>query len=316
MNTLKALHEADEERAELEEDEILYCDPDYDPEAARLAELDELERALEMEEELSAGRSVRGRRGRGAGHFRGRGPRIRGAAVCASRGVGRRAVDNDPASFHGHDSDASSSTASTTTSRFPQRQSSPDAEDRAAWFNARCRDNFGGRRRLTMPDYMDWDEDEEDEPEATDIWSPSSRRRDLNHSSNTPSFSTPQGRRGKGRVRGRNNESVNSSTRARRRAPEYWQQSEESERAYYAKRRRRLSSSLYADEMEDSDSISSARSLSNYVSRGRNLSRPSQPARKLDFEYSRPSARVVPNIMRVLTTLSFLLSLSMCLCRY
>ncbi|BHF71983.1 protein antigen binding [Sparganum proliferum] len=85
VNQLKALHEADEDKADLEEDEILYCASSYDPEAARLAELDELERA-EMEESLEgSSRSVnRGRRGRGgrvrgAGRSRG-GVRTRGGA--------------------------------------------------------------------------------------------------------------------------------------------------------------------------------------------------------------------------------------------
>uniref|UniRef100_A0A0X3NT99 Helicase domino n=1 Tax=Schistocephalus solidus TaxID=70667 RepID=A0A0X3NT99_SCHSO len=85
VNQLKALHEADEDKAALEEDEILYCASSYDPEAARLAELDELERA-EMDESLEdSSRPIgRGRRGRGgrmraAGRARG-GVRTRGGA--------------------------------------------------------------------------------------------------------------------------------------------------------------------------------------------------------------------------------------------
>lgn len=90
------MHDADEERAEMEEDEILYCDPDYDPEAARLAELDELERAELLEESemgeggfRRGGAVGRGRRGRGG--FRGRGPRVRGG-VTSSRGGGLHKV--------------------------------------------------------------------------------------------------------------------------------------------------------------------------------------------------------------------------------
>ncbi|KAL5108649.1 Helicase domino [Taenia crassiceps] len=303
LNTLKALHEADEERAELEEDEILYCDPDYDPEAARLAELGEIERAEEMEEMI--GRGVRGRRGRGSGRFRGRGPRIRGGAASIGRGVVRR-VDNERSTVQSRDSDASSS----TTAQFRLRQPSPDNEessvDRAAWFHARYRENAGGRRRLAIPDYVDWDEEEdEDEPEATDIWSPSpvSSRRDFTIAS---AFTTvPPSKRGRGRGRGRGTGNGSTiSTRGRRRLPDYWPR--EGGEVTCTKRRRRFSSSLYADDMEDSASTSvrsdSMISVENYAGRARQRGRPLpavfQPTGRLDVESARPSARMTPSIIR------------------
>ncbi|CAH8828941.1 unnamed protein product [Trichobilharzia szidati] len=48
LEKLKALHEADEERAELEEDDMFYCSGKYDP-SSQLAELERLER-IRMEE--------------------------------------------------------------------------------------------------------------------------------------------------------------------------------------------------------------------------------------------------------------------------
>ncbi|CDI98275.1 helicase [Echinococcus multilocularis] len=303
LNTLKALHEADEERAELEEDEILYCDPDYDPEAARLAELGELERAEEMEG--MTGRGIRGRRSRGGGHFRGRGPRVRGGAVSIGRGAARR-VDNERFTIRSRDSDASSS----TTARFRLHRPSPDNDessvDRAAWFHARYRDNAGGRRRLPIPDYVDWDEEEdEDEPEATDIWSPSpvSSRRDFAISSALTTSLPPKRGRGRGRGRGTTNGSL-ISMRGRRRPSDYWRP--EGAEVTYPKRRRRYSSSLYADDMEDSASTSvrsdSMISVENYAVRAGQRGRPSpavfQPTRRLGPESTRPSSRMTPNIIR------------------
>ncbi|VDM31077.1 unnamed protein product [Hydatigera taeniaeformis] len=301
LNTLKALHEADEERAELEEDEILYCDPDYDPEAARLAELDELERAEEMEEMI--GRGMRGRRCRGGGHFRGRGPRIRGGATSIGRGASRR-IDNERSTIQSRDSDASSST--TTQFRLHQPSDNEEASvDRAAWFHARYRENTGGRRRLAIPDYVDWDEEEEeDEPEATDIWSPSpvSSRRDFSIAS---AFATaPPPKRGRGRGRGRGT-GIGSgiSTRGRRRLPDYWRR--DGSEVVPVKRRRRFSSSLYADDVEDSASTSvrsdSMISVDNYSVGARQRGRPPtifQPSGRLDSESVRHSDRITPSIIR------------------
>lgn len=117
FNQLKALHEADEERADLEEDDILYCAGSYDPEAARLAELDELERA-ELAETLhlsdpSPRHVGRGRPaasgttrvGRGGGRGRGRG---RGRGISTAVSTPR----NRDVSMHRDDSDRSLSRVS------------------------------------------------------------------------------------------------------------------------------------------------------------------------------------------------------------
>lgn len=256
--------------------------------------------------EEMVGRGVRGRRGRGSGRFRGRGPRIRGGAAPIGRGIARR-VDNERSTVQSRDSDASSS----TTAQFRLHQPSPDNEessvDRAAWFHARYRENAGGRRRLAIPDYVDWDEEEdENEPEATDIWSPSpvSSRRDLTIAS---AFTVPPIKRGRGRGRGRGTGNGSTiSTRGRRRLPDYWRR--EGSEATCTKRRRRFSSSLYADDMEDSASTSvrsdSMISVENYVVRARQRGRPPpsvfQSTGRFDFESARPSARMMPSIIRVL----------------
>ncbi|KAF8569642.1 hypothetical protein P879_00459 [Paragonimus westermani] len=67
LDQLKALHAADEERAEIEEDDMLYCYGSYDPSAQHLAELERLERLI-AEEEAAGDGSVPtpGQRGRKA----------------------------------------------------------------------------------------------------------------------------------------------------------------------------------------------------------------------------------------------------------
>ncbi|KAF7256965.1 hypothetical protein EG68_06353 [Paragonimus skrjabini miyazakii] len=67
LDQLKALHAADEERAEIEEDDMLYCYGSYDPSAQHLAELERLERLI-AEEEAAGDSSVPtpGQRGRKA----------------------------------------------------------------------------------------------------------------------------------------------------------------------------------------------------------------------------------------------------------
>uniref|UniRef100_A0A5K3FAE4 Helicase C-terminal domain-containing protein n=2 Tax=Mesocestoides corti TaxID=53468 RepID=A0A5K3FAE4_MESCO len=293
LKTLKALHEAEEERAELEEDEILYCDPNYDPEAARLAELDELERAEEMEE---AERGFRGRRGRGAGHFRGRGPRVRGGVTGAGRGSVRR-VDNErpvhrvpsERSIRSRDSDASGVSSSTTaaaSSRFRHFPPSSDADDlftdKAAWFHARIPESSGSRRRAAAPVYADWEEDAEDEPEATDIWSPSNRR-----ALSSATVAGPPSKRGRGR--GRGGRAV--ATRGKRRFTEQgrYEVKGVGREDDYIKRRRYVTPSMYAGETEDPTFFSPPAEAYARIKQPSSMKTMPQSQRSLVFENAKPS---------------------------
>ncbi|CAH8669868.1 unnamed protein product [Dicrocoelium dendriticum] len=84
LEQLKALHVADETRAEVEEDDMLYCYGTYDPSAQHLAELERLERII-AEEEAAADRSANAPRTRGRGD---RFPRPTGG-IKRGRGRGR-----------------------------------------------------------------------------------------------------------------------------------------------------------------------------------------------------------------------------------
>nr|CDS31584.1 helicase [Hymenolepis microstoma] len=266
LNALKALHEADEERAELEEDEILYCDPDYDPEAARLAELDELARAEEMEELLGRTGGLRGR-GRG----RGRGTASRGRGRGIGRGRGRPGVDSERSSLQddGRDVDDEDEYAE-------DDEDAASPTDRAAWFNARYRDMDNRRRRgrFESPDYIDWDDEDGDEPEAIDIWYPG--RSSL---------------RGAKRGRGGAVSRGSGRGRGRPRLSDYWRSPDEDDP--YSRQRRRFPS---AEPVDDSGSAS-VDSFPGKRRRGRPpLSFNS--SRRPNYIPPRPQPRVQPAIVQ------------------
>ncbi len=151
-------------------------------------------------------------------------------------------------SIRSRDSDASSGTAATTNSRLRRPPDGKNDADKAAWFHARHQD-ASGRRRAPAPIYRD-DYDEEDdyeEPEATDIWSPNKRTAAQASHSPTPGGVYATAKRGRGGgMSGRG-----SGTRGRKSAFErsYWRQ--EDEPTPPAKRRRHVTPSLYAGEPPD-----------------------------------------------------------------
>ncbi|KAM3172762.1 hypothetical protein ACTXT7_013874 [Hymenolepis weldensis] len=270
LNALKALHEADEERADLEEDEILYCDPDYDPEAARLAELDELERAEEMEELL--GRTG-GMRGRGRGRGRGTATRGRGTG----RGRGRPGVDSERSSLQddGRDVDDDDGDAGYVQDA-EEDEDAASSTDRAAWFNARYRDLDNRRRRgrVGIPDYVDWDDEDGDEPEAIDVWYPG----------RSSSRGAKRGRggavsRGSGRGRGRP------------RLSDYWRNPDEDDP--YSVQRRQFPSAEAADD-------SGSASMDSFPGKRRRGRPPLSfnPGRRPTYIPPRPQPRVQPTIVQ------------------
>ncbi|VDO08469.1 unnamed protein product, partial [Rodentolepis nana] len=267
LNALKALHEADEERAELEEDEILYCDPDYDPEAARLAELDELARAEEMEELLGRTGGLRGR-GRG----RGRGTASRGRGRGTGRGRGRPGVDSERSSLQddGRDMD------DVDDEYAEDYEDAASSTDRAAWFNARYRDMDNRRRRgrFGSPDYIDWDDEDGDEPEAIDIWYPG-----------RPSL------RGAKRGRGGAVSRGSGRGRGRPRLSDYWRGPDEDDP--YSRQRRRFPSAEQADD-------SGSASMDSFPGKRRRGRPPLSynSSRKLNYIPPRPQPRVQPAIVQ------------------